>query len=139
WRRLAARLAVLAVAFLSACGGIDRGSYVSSNERLVDSLPVYPGAQKADEDQSVGYPAAGQLFPENDSSGGYTTYRRYGMPAGKRCGQVQQWYGLRLGERGWKLDGGGDDSSGWEKGSAVVSISCGPVDITVTADHHALP
>ena len=126
-------LALLTLGMLSACSGIDRGSYIEGNERLLDSLPVYPGAKQVGEDVSVGYPAAnGQLFPENDSSGGYITHRYYSVPTDRACSQVEYWYGDHLAHKrvggvdrpDWETLGGPDNDASWGKGSAIVEITC---------------
>jgi len=78
--RLAALLCVV-LAVATGCGG--SGSYADDNEHLLDSLPVYPGSHQTGDDYSWRLPEAnGDLFPENNHSGGTMTERRYVIPPG---------------------------------------------------------
>ena len=133
----------------AACGGggIDERSYVEGNERLLDNLPVYPGAKRTHEDASVGYPAATQALI-GTKIGGYMTDRYYELPAGTTCGHVEDWYGMRLGTKrvggvnrpDWSAVTGGDYDVSWVKGSALAEIVCstgnGSPTLMVRADYN---
>jgi hypothetical protein len=80
---------LLAAVLLVGCGGVSGGDYVSRNEALVASLPVFPGAVKAHEISTR-------------RAGGYTTMVVYRVPRGTTDGSVLRFYATRLGRRGWR-------------------------------------
>jgi hypothetical protein len=132
---------LLSVGTLSACGdGSRRDSYVTANKRLLDRTPVYPRAQQVGTDQTVGYPKGnGQLFPENDSSGGYVTSRYFSVPSGG-CTGILDWYDSQLTARGWSwVSGSGNDDLSYGKGPALIELRCGTESghafITMLADY----
>jgi len=85
----------------SGCGVLARDAYVRENERLLASLPTYPGAQLIRKESSADY--------ETDSDGerisplprAYTTRAVYRLPSGTRAAAVFAFYRHVL--RGWRV------------------------------------
>jgi len=93
------RVAVAAVVVLvSGCGVVDRAGYVRENERLLASLPTYPGAQPILQESTPDYDTADgerlSLLPR-----AYTTRVIYRLPPGTRDAAVFAFYRRAL--RGW--------------------------------------
>ena len=135
--RLSALLVLVAGA--TGCELHGKHSYAGDNQRLIDTLPIYPGLQQTGDDSSWQYSEPnGQLFPENNHSGGTDTERYYAIPPGARCGQIIDWYGRWLTEHGWQTIGGSDYDVGWDKGTALIHTTCAlsSSDFTIRADTH---
>lgn len=86
--------------------GPDRGDYLAKNERIVQALPLPPGAHERmrqilrNEDTVFGEQLSHTV--------GYTTYVTYAVPAPTSSRAVVAFYGRRLpGWRGtrWRVDG----------------------------------
>jgi hypothetical protein len=90
---------LLAAVLLVGCGGVSRGDYVSRNEALVRSLPVYPGAVKTHEISTPYVKSEGGMSTRPD---GYTTSVVYRVPRGTTDASVLRFYATRLGRRGWR-------------------------------------
>ncbi len=82
-------IALLAV--VAACG-VDRGSYVQQNERILETLPEIPGAERLRVDSSPYY------LSESGPVDGYTTNVRYEAPLGMSARDVVDFYVQRLKE-----------------------------------------
>jgi hypothetical protein len=94
-------LIALALIFMvSACTrDTDRSSYVRKNERILEQLKPYPGAQLVHKSSAPYYDPE-----EGDASGsaiiGYTTNLDYEVPSGAAAREVAAYHGRQL--AGWK-------------------------------------
>lgn len=95
-----ALFAALAVAFTLACGA-DKDDYVRENERILEELPVFPGAvverltsNPYDEPEGSGAPPYEVI--------GYTTNVVYEAPPDATAQQVIDFYAERL-AGGWEV------------------------------------
>jgi hypothetical protein len=93
---------LVAVVLLVGCGGVSRSDYVSRNEALVASLPLYPGAVKAHEISTPYVKSEGGLSSKPD---GYTTTLVYRVRTGTPAASVLRFYETRLHGRGWRSSG----------------------------------
>lgn len=85
-----------AALLLTGCGGVSRRQYVSRNEALLKSLPLFPGAVEAHSFSTPHYGGG-----EGSSPDGYTTTVVYRVVRGTRSGPVLRFYRARLARRGW--------------------------------------
>jgi hypothetical protein len=135
--RTAALLGVVIVV-ATGCGG--RGSYAGENQRLLDSLPVYPSSHRTGDDSSWRLPEDNGSFLENNRSGGTMTERDYVIPSRTDCARMMNWFDNRLYGRGWqyasKSGEGGDADETLSKGTADVEFRCSDTFV-VRADAHA--
>jgi hypothetical protein len=113
WIALAV-LSALAVAGLVALGSslsTGRPAYVRENLRLVDSLPVVPGARRFDRATT------------RTDAGGWRTEAFFSAPA---AADVWGFYAQRLPALGWR--GGGAPEGGsvsWTRGRALLRVFVG--------------
>jgi hypothetical protein len=78
---------------------VDRQPYVRDNERILNSLPVFPARELAR--RSAGYHAENGVLGAFDRTIGYDTGVDYAIPKGTRRAQVIRFYVDHM--RGWKL------------------------------------
>jgi len=79
------RLLIIAALLVTACG-VDRGTYVRENERLLESLPEIAGSDRLRVDSSPYY------LQEMGPADGYTTNEVYRAPAGMTADEVIDFY-----------------------------------------------
>lgn len=87
-----------AATLLAGCGGVNRRDYVSRNEAILASLPVFPGAVKTHELSTPDYGHG-----EFSDPTGYSTSVDYRVPRGTRGAAVLRFYESRLERRGWRV------------------------------------
>ena len=136
---LAGRASLICVVLLVAVGCGGRGSYADENERLLDSLPVYPGSQKVGEDSSLRLSKDDGSPFENNHDGGTETSREFAIPAGSDCAKMMDWFDDQLYRRAWdyasKSGEGGKAEIARTKGSAIDDFYCRDT-LVVRVDAH---
>ena len=114
-----------------ACGGLDRSEYVRKNLRLLDSLPVPPGAHVKRTESSA--------YKDTDSAGaktiGYGTTRVYVLPASLTPRSAIDFYRRRL--PGWHVEDLSEAPSiSLSRGDAYIHVLAGPGEFIVEVDHN---
>jgi hypothetical protein len=120
----------------AACsGGVDRDAYVEKNEELLESVPVFPRANRIDVSSSPYRGADGEGSPR-----GYTTTFRFRLPATATRQEVARFYKNRL-AGDWVLleelvEGGGERVVNFRRDDASLSVNLESQDVLeLTADH----
>jgi hypothetical protein len=75
-----------------------RHAYISANERLIDRLPVLPGAQRLEITSS---PYSSGDEPESPI-GGYTTVAEWSVPHGMKADSIVEFFIAHV--RGWSVE-----------------------------------
>lgn len=116
----AAALLILALS-LAGCSSVDKRAYVRDNERILDSLPVFPGAREIAR-SSYGYHADNGDLGVFDRTIGYETGVNYRVPKGTHWRKVIAFYVGHM--RGWQPGeiNYDDGIADFTRGKAYVSI-----------------
>jgi hypothetical protein len=129
---IAAALVVLILALpladwaYSRLTAADRGPYVRDNERILNSLPVFPGARELARG-SAGYHADNGDLGVFDRTIGYSMGVDYAIPKGTRRNQVISFYVGHM--RGWRLGAANyrDGIVDFIRGKAYVAVDASEV------------
>jgi hypothetical protein len=126
-------LLAVVVMMLAGCDrGIDRDAYVEKNVRLLDSLPVLPGARPARTESSP--------YSNNDTPGaqvvGFGTTRTFVLPPRLLPPQAIDAYARLLAARGWEVvDRSMVPSVSARHRDAYVHVLAAPREVLVEVDH----
>ena len=129
-------VALLIVAFmLAACSSVDKAVYVRDNERILDSLPVFPGARQIARGSYGDHADNGDLGLPAPTIG-YETGVNYRVPDGTRWREVIAFYVGHM--RGWQPGeiNYEDGIADFTRGKAYVSVDASELGMTRSDRRH---
>ncbi len=107
----------------------DKAPYVRDNERILESLPMFPGAREVARD-SYGYHGDNGDLGIFDRTIGYETGANYVVPDGTRWRQVIAFYVTHM--RGWRRGeiNFQDGIADFTRGKAYVAVDASELGMT---------
>jgi hypothetical protein len=129
-----------AMALATCSGGVDRDAYVETNEELLATVPVSPGAGRSDPTSSPYRVDDGQGDPS-----GYTTTYHFSLPSTATRQASARFYKKRL-ARHWvlaeELVEGGDRVVNFRREDAFLSVNLenrGILELSADHDSYGKP